>query len=43
MASWQPRKNDRETFVVPRKQVQFALDNLLRIVEEEGEEALTIL
>ena len=43
MASWQPRKNDRETFVAPRKQVQFALDNLLYIVEEEGEEALTIL
>ena len=43
IASWQPRKNDRETFVAPRKQVQFALDNLLRIVEEEGEEALTIL
>ena len=29
--------------MAPRKQVQFALDNLLRIVEEEGEEALTIL
>ena len=43
MASWQPRKNNRETFVAPRKQVQFALDNLLRIVEEEGEQALTIL
>ena len=43
MASWQPRKNDRETFVAPRKQVQFALDNLHCIVEEEREEALTIL
>ena len=43
MASWQPKKNDRETFVAPKKQVQFALDNLLRIVEEEGKEALTIL
>ena len=29
--------------MAPRKQVQFALDNLHRIVEEEGEEALTIL
>ena len=43
MASWQRRKNDEETFVAPRKQVQFALDNLHCIVEEEGEEALTIL
>ena len=43
MALWQLWKNNGETFVVPRKQVQFALDNLHRIVEEEGEEALTIL
>ena len=41
--SWHPMKNDGETFVVPRKQVQFLLDNLHCIVEEEGEEALIIL
>ena len=29
--------------MAPKKQVQFALDNLHHIVEEEGEEALTSL
>jgi hypothetical protein len=35
MASWKPKKNDSNSFSAPRQQVQFALDNLRRIVEEE--------
>jgi hypothetical protein len=35
MASWKPHKNDGDTFVAPRQQVRFALDNLHRIAEEE--------
>ncbi len=28
MASWKPKKNDGDSFVAPRQQVRFAVDNL---------------
>ena len=35
MASWKPKKNDGASFIAPRQQVKFAVDNLRRIAEEE--------
>ena len=35
MASWKPKKNDGDSFIAPRQQIKFTVDNLRRIAEEE--------